>query len=445
MTKTLAAVVAAISVLVAPLTTGLASATVSAAVVDVKFGDAIEVPEVAPFVGRIKLRLHGRKGEGFVLANRDASADCERAHLSIAGKVVPGGELGNWFFPRTGTYVLDYEHTCRGESSGGAAYLWDVVPEPKRLVIHEGSVAEPLNTRITETTVHAYRVDAVKGPGVRVESGDGYGAVVEAARKLEPTATQRNFARLCHTRSVLTREVLGSQCGYRFRRNDDYLVINTEPTRLERYAAASTPIDGSGDAWRGADPKLLRFSGTAGQFVRPETSNLDLDSTNSDTAEVALRGPDGYVHPWAISPHAFGEGKRHYRELLWKLPASGSYLFELDGRLVRSEAQASAAVRSVSAVPMQAGVPVELKLGKDTRALAEMPALATSARWRVSVLSASPELAVGWGVFSSAEGESSVPVTAPGAGAFVFDPRGVVAIPGEGAGEGTITVLDSAP
>ena len=335
---------------------------------------------------------------------------------------------------------------------GAVSYLADYTIEPRRIVFHRGQVGERLATRMTKTTWHAFRVPVPKGPGVRVVSSRPGGSYVEAARKVErPGAEQRNESSMCTPLSVPTGDQgLGSDCTYPFRRSDDYVVFSAAPTTLEPYAAASTEIDGAPSVWRGERPRLVRFSGKRGDYVRLDARNLDLDSRSYLDLELTLRGRDGYVYPLADSGDVTGvRGGDAYREVMWELPYTGSFAFDLGGRVVRPAATVKASVRSVRVVPMQLGVPVELEVGPGAWVYAKLPRAETYGFATIKVLSASP----GPGGRVACLRPHPLPttigpvVTEIGTSDRIANsPLGVVVVPGPGKGAGTLTVrLDQAP
>lgn len=441
---------ATLSLLLAPLTALPASGS-AVDVVDVKFGDAIDVPRVADDLAKITVRFQGRAGQGLLISDNhgELDASCEHPTLTTAGKTVPRGEAGTWLFPRSGTYVLDFEHSCVGFSSGGSEYLADYTIELRRIVFHRGEVGERLDTRMTKTTWHAYRVPAPKGPGVRIVSSRPGGSFVEAARKLErPGAEQRKASSMCTPLSVITADQgLGSDCSYPFRRSDDYVVFSAAPTTLEPYGAASTDIDGAPSSWRGARPRLVRFDGKRGDYVRLDASNLDLASRSYLDLELTLRSRDGYVYPLADSGDLTGaRGGDAYREVMWELPYTGSFAFDLGGAVVRPAAKVKASVRSVKVVPMQLGLPVELEIGPGAWVFAKLPRADTYGGGTFTVLSASPGLAAGWRAFAPTYSDYIGPVSEIGTSDRIADPLGVVVVPGLGQGAGALTVrLDRAP
>lgn len=439
------ALTATLSFLLAPFAAVPASAH-QEAVVDAKFGDRVAVPAISADLARVKVRLQGRAGQGLLIGDGvgDTDPGCETAKLTGAGKTVPRGAMGTWIFPRSGTYVLDYRQSCRGSSSGGADFLIDVTLELRRLVIHSGKVGQPLNTRLTRSTAHAYRVPVPSGPGVRVVGGLVGTVIVEAARMLDqPGRNQRNFNSMCRPRSLITgAQKLGDDCGYRIRRSDDYIVIGGRRTTLKPYAAASANLDKAGASWRDDSPRLLRFSGKAGTFVSLDVSNLNLTSAGYEDTRLQLRGGRGYIYPSANGHSAYGHTypERTYQELMWELPATGRYAFELFGKRVRAAGKVTANVRTVKVVPLQLGVPTELTVGPDAWTYAQLPEVTETFVGKITVLSTSGDLAPGWRVFGPTESDQSGPVTAVGEGVPFDTPRGIVAMPGAGGGTGAITV-----
>lgn len=229
--------IAALSLLLAPLAVAPVSNAEEAAVIDAKFGDLVDVPRVAPDRAEVRVRFQGRAGQGLLITDNhgEFNPSCEHPTLTTAGKPVPRGEAGTWLFPRTGAYVLDFAHSCIGTSPGGADYLADYTIELRRIVIHRGAVGKRLDTRMTKTTWHAFRVPVPTGSGVRVASGSPVGAIVEALRKVvRPGGVQRNFSEMCRPKKLLTGPGLGDECGYDIRRGDDYIVLAHEPTTLQR-------------------------------------------------------------------------------------------------------------------------------------------------------------------------------------------------------------------
>lgn len=439
------AVTATLSILLATFAAVPASAR-QEAVIDAKFGDSIAVPEVFPNVAEVKVRLRGRAGQGLLISDQvgDADPGCETATLTIAGTTVPRGEMGTWLFPRTGTYLLHYQHSCMGSSSGGSGFLIDVTLELRRLVIHSGKVGQRLNTRTTRSTAHAYRVPVPSGPGVRVAGRFRGRVIVEAARMLKhPGRNQRNFNSMCRPGSLITGdENLGDDCGYNIRRNDDYIVLGEKPTTLTPYAESSATLDKAAASWRDNGPRLFRFSGRAGTFVSLDVSNLDLTSAGPDDTRLHLRGEDGDVYPAANGHSAYGHTypERTYQELMWELPSTGRYAFEMAGKRLRPAAKVTANVRKVKVVPLQLGVPTELTVGPDAWSYAQLPEVTETFTGKITVLSTSGDLAPGWRVFGPTESDQSGPVTVVGEGAPFDTPRGIVATPGAGGGTGTITV-----
>jgi hypothetical protein len=442
---------AALSLFLAPLAAVPASGS-AVDVVDVKFGDAIDVPRVADGLAKVTVRFQGRSGQGLLITDNhgELSASCEHPTLTTAGTTVPRGEAGTWLFPRTGAYVLDFEHSCMSTSSGGASNLADYTIEIRRVVFHRGAVGERLDTRMTRTTWHAFRVPVPKGPGVRIVSSRPGGSMVEAARKLErPGSEQRKWSTMCTPLSAPTADQgLGSDCGYPFRRRDDYVVFSAAPTTLEPYAAEFTDLDGAPSVWRGERPRLIRFDGKRGDVVRLDVGNLDLDSHTYLDPELTLGGRDGYVYPLANSRDVSGvESVDSFRELVWELPYTGSFAFDVGGTVVRPAAKVRASVRSVRIVPMRLGVPVELDIGPDAWVFAKLPRAETYGFATITVLSASPGLAPGWRAFAPNLSDDIIgPVaTTIGTSDRLSTPLGVVVVPGAGQGAGTLTVrLDQA-
>lgn len=444
------AAAAAVSLFVAPLTAVPASGAAAAGVIDVKFGEVIDVPQTEDRLARIAVRFRGRAGQGLLISGNDGqlhTASCEQSTLTTGGRTVARGKAGAWLLPRTGTYRLDYQSSCRGSSSGGADYLIDQTLTLRRIVMHPGAVGERLNTRMTDSTWHAYRVPVPKGPGVRVSRF----AMVETARTLfRPSAEPRVNSSLCRPTSLFTRDQrLGSDCDFPFsvRRSDDYVVLADSPVKLVPYTAVSTAIDSAASQWRGAGPRLLRFSGSAGDFVRLDTTNLDLLSREYVDVAIRLRGPAGEIYRAATSYEAYGdEPGADYQELMWQLPTDGKYAFEVAGELLRPRSKVTASVRSVKAVPLQLGVPVELAVGPDAWQFAVLPDTDTTFMGRITVVATSPGLAAGWRVFAPVRSQHYAPMTTVGAGVPLDTPKGIVVIPGPGSGSGTITVrLDEVP
>lgn len=440
------AVVAALPMLLTALAAVPPASAADASIIEAMFGDRIAVPEVATDLAKVKVRFQGRAGQGLLLSDGlgDANPGCETVKLTSAGKTVPRGEMGTWRFPRNGSYLLDYQQSCQGSSPGGAEYLLDVTLQLRRLVIHRGKVGQRLDTRLTRSTAHAFRVPVPSGPGVRVARRTEGDVIVEAARMLDqPGRNQRNFAGMCRPVSLITGdENMGDDCGYRIRRSDDYIVLGDQPTTLTPYAESSATLDKSGASWRDDDPRLLRFSGKAGTFVSLDVSNLDLTSAGYWDTRLQLRGADGYVYPAATGHSAFGHTypERTYQELMWELPTTGSYAFELSGKRQRAAGKVTANVRTVSVVPLQVGVPTELTIGPDAWTYARLPEVNETYVGKITVLSTSGDLAPGWRVFGPTESDQSGPVTIVGEGAPFDTPTGIVAVPGADGGSGTVTV-----
>lgn len=229
--------IAAVSLLLAPLAVAPTSNAGEAAVIDATFGDLVDVPTVAPDRAEVRVRFQARAGQGLLITDNhgEFNPSCEHPTLTTAGKPVPRGEAGTWLFPRTGAYILDFAHSCVGTSPGGADYLADYTIELRRVVFHRGVVGEQLDTRMTRTTWHAFRVPVPAGPGVRVFSQSTGGAIVEAFRKVaRPGDVQRNFSEMCIPKILLTGPGLGDECGYDIHRRDDYVVLGYQPATLHR-------------------------------------------------------------------------------------------------------------------------------------------------------------------------------------------------------------------
>lgn len=258
-----------------------------------------------------------------------------------------------------------------------------------------------------------------------------------------PGRNQRNFNSMCRPGSLITGdENLGDDCGYNIRRNDDYIVLGEKPTTLMPYAESSATLDKAAASWRDNGPRLFRFSGRAGTFVSLDVSNLDLTSAGPDDTRLHLRGEDGDVYPAANGHSAYGHTypERTYQELMWELPSTGRYAFEMAGKRLRPAAKVTANVRKVKVVPLQLGVPTELTVGPDAWSYAQLPEVTETFTGKITVLSTSGDLAPGWRVFGPTESDQSGPVTVVGEGAPFDTPRGIVATPGAGGGTGTITV-----